>query len=277
MDLGDPLTRYAFIKEGQRGKRWFVGTIHHVLYDGWSLPRIVDAVTTIYNGGTVEKQPDFHAFIQYLGQQDPEASALYWQSALALTARRRRSLRHYRWSSSRWQMRQYPINAQRFPITRSDTTTSTLVRAAWAIIASRYTNSDDVVFGATVTGRHAPVAGEIEAMIGTTIATVPVRARVWDDQLVSAFLRAMQQQSTEMIPYEQTGLQRISKLGADAQHACGFQTLLVVQPVDNISEDEDDKELGRLVWQLGDASLRNVRTGTAVYVGCRRNTDRGKL
>ncbi len=80
------------------------------------------------------------------------------------------------------------------------------------------------------TGRNAPIAG-IEAMIGTTIATVPVRACVLGTQLVSAFLQDLQQQSIEMIPYEQTGLHRIAKLRVDAQHACGFQTLLVVQPV----------------------------------------------
>jgi hypothetical protein len=33
-----------------------------------------------------------------------------------------------------------------------------------------------------------------------------------------------------MIPYEQTGLQRIAKLGQNAQNAYNFQTLLVVQP-----------------------------------------------
>ncbi len=75
MELGDPLIRYALVKESQRGKRWFVVTIHHALYDGWSLPRIVDAVTKAYNGDMVEKQPDFRAFIKYLGQQDEKASA----------------------------------------------------------------------------------------------------------------------------------------------------------------------------------------------------------
>ncbi len=97
------------------------------------------------------------------------------------------------------------------PNISSDTTTSTLVRAAWAIVASRYTNSDDVVFGAAVTGRNAPVAG-VEAMIGTMIATVPVRIRVWGDQLVSAFLQEYNGSRQEMIRTSRTGLQRIAKL-----------------------------------------------------------------
>jgi len=40
-------------------KRWFVWTIHLALYDGWSLPRIMDAVTWTYSEGRVEKQPGF--------------------------------------------------------------------------------------------------------------------------------------------------------------------------------------------------------------------------
>ncbi|KAK1913072.1 hypothetical protein P3342_005008 [Pyrenophora teres f. teres] len=67
--------------------------------------------------------------------------------------------------------------------------------AAWeqAIVAGRYTSSGDVV---------------------PTIATVPVRVRVQSDQTIFAFLQDLQQQATDMIAYEQMGLQRIAKMGA---------------------------------------------------------------
>jgi hypothetical protein len=89
-----------------------------------------------------------------------------------------------------------------------------------------------VVFGATVTGRNAPVTG-IKAMMGLTIATVLVRVRIERDLTVLAFLSSVQKKATEMIAYEQTGLQQIAKIGTGAQHTCSFQTLLVVQPADN--------------------------------------------
>lgn len=76
-------------------------------------------------------------------------------------------------------------------------------------------------------------------MIGPTIATVPVRIRVHRDASIFTFLETVQQQSTGMIPYEQTGLQRISKLASYTQLACSFQTLLVVQPGGNSFEDEE--------------------------------------
>jgi amino acid adenylation domain-containing protein len=253
MGLGDRLTRYALVKEPQEGKRWFVWTIHHALYDGWSLPRMVDAVTKTYNGGVIEKQPGFHAFIKYLGQQDQEATAKYWLTMLAdCEATSFPPLP----PAVQQPVADAIVDYQCPPLPRapSNTTLSTLIRAAWAIVASHHTNSDDVVFGATVTGRNAPVAG-IEAMIGSTVATVPVRVRVRGDQAVAAFLQGLQQQSTEMITYEQTGLQRIAKMAAGARHACGFQTLLVVQSAGDAPES--NKALGE--WR-GRSELQDFTT-----------------
>ncbi|KAK4182027.1 hypothetical protein QBC35DRAFT_550809, partial [Podospora australis] len=253
MGLGDPLTRYAIVKGMREGKRWLVWTIHHTLYDGWSIPRIVDAVTEAYNGVALRKQPGYHAFIKYLGRLDHDATTAYWKSSLA--------------GCEAPPFPPLPLGVQqpvadatldlRSPVLStgpSDTTTSTLVRAAWAIVAGRYTSSDDVVFGATMTGRNAPIPG-IEDMIGPTIATVPVRICVHSDQTVSAFLAGIQRQATEMIPYEQTGLQRISKVTAGARHACNFQTLLVVQPASE--EFTKDGDLGE--WR-GRSELQDFTT-----------------
>ncbi|PZD23981.1 EntF, Non-ribosomal peptide synthetase modules protein, partial [Pyrenophora tritici-repentis] len=244
MQLGDRLARYTLVKEPEGRKRWLVWTMHHALYDGWSLPRIVTTVKKAYNGGVLEQRPGFNTFIRYLSQQDQEATTNYWQTTLAgCEATMFPSLP----PSIHQPVADAILEHQCPPLPRtmaSDTTTSTLIRAAWAIVAGNYTRSDDVVFGVTVTGRNAPVVG-IEAIVGPAIATVPVRVRLPGDWTVPALLAAVQQQATEMIPYEQTGLQRIAKMGTDAQHACGFQTLLVVQPAD---EDlESDKSLGR--WQ----------------------------
>ncbi|CAA9959381.1 Nonribosomal peptide synthetase 3 [Pyrenophora teres f. maculata] len=237
MGLGDPLVRYALVKEPCGGNRWFVWTIHHALYDGWSLPRILHAVQQVYSGGMLEKQPGFNAFIQYLDQQDQEAATLYWQTTLAGCEA---VLFPPLPSMVAQPAAETTVEYQCTPLLQSatDITTSTLIRAAWAIVASRYTSSDDVVFGTTVTGRNTPVV-DIDKLVGPTIATVPVRVRIQNDQTVSSFLQGLQQQAIEMIAHEQTGLQRIAKMGSGAQHACGFQTLLVVQPAGDMLSSYD--------------------------------------
>lgn len=42
--------------------------------------------------------------------------------------------------------------------------TAPVIRAAWSILTARYTDTEDVVFGAMVTGRQAPIPG-IDRMI----------------------------------------------------------------------------------------------------------------
>lgn len=259
-ELGEALARYAIVKDRRESRCWFVWTIHHSLYDGWSIPLILDSVEKVYNGAVVEKQPHFNTFISYLSQQDQESGAAYWLTTLdgceatifpVLPTTVQQPV-----AGEMLQHQCLPL-----PQTSSDTTMSTFIHAAWAVIASRYTSSDDVVFGSTVTGRNAPVAG-IEAMLGPTIATVPFRARVQEAFTVSTFLRTIQQQTVEMIPYEQTGLQQIAKIGSDARHACGFQTLLVVQPAN--SNPKSNQPLG--VWQ-GKSGLQDFAT-YALTVQC---------
>ena len=51
-------------------------------------------------------------------------------------------------------------------------TLGTVVQVAWGIVLAKLTTQSDVVFGATVSGRPAQVAG-IEEMIGLFVNTVP--------------------------------------------------------------------------------------------------------
>ena len=48
MELGKLLSRYALIQARDDEKRWFVWTIHHAIYDGWSQHKILEAVEKIY-------------------------------------------------------------------------------------------------------------------------------------------------------------------------------------------------------------------------------------
>ena len=51
------------------------------------------------------------------------------------------------------------------------------MQMAWAVVLSRLTDRSDVVFGVTVSGRPAELAG-VETMIGLFINTVPLRVRL---------------------------------------------------------------------------------------------------
>ncbi|OAA72055.1 non-ribosomal peptide synthetase [Akanthomyces lecanii RCEF 1005] len=123
-------------------------------------------------------------------------------------------------------------------------TTSNMIRAAWALVTSSMTNSNDVVFGCVVSGRTAPV-DRIDDIIAPTIATVPIRIKWSKHQTVWEYLKETQRQSVEMMPYEQAGLQRIARINSDGRRACMFQTLLVIQPEEKEDGSDQRHSFGR--------------------------------
>lgn len=247
MEVGQPLTRFAFLNDDEGTAKWMIWTIHHSLYDEWSLSLLLNTASRIYNGAAVESIPPLQSFIKYIQDQDQETMASYWRESLhecdaALFPDSPPSIEEPVVDS----IIEEPLNRSYVQPHSSNVTISTMIRGAWAMIASRMTNSDDVVFGTTISGRSAPVAG-IYTVPAPTIATVPVRINIISrDQKISEFLAAIQKQSTDMIPFEQMGLHHIAKISSDTKHACGFQTLLVIQPNDN---DYTETIFGK--WQFG--------------------------
>lgn len=228
--LGTALARCGLVQGcGERDDRevFFLLTVHHALYDGWSLSLLLTEVSKAYHGILSDGLVPLSSVIKYVKELGAEADA-YWQSALdGLVAAPFPSLPSPAYQPCARNMLEHRMSRIQWP--NNHITPATSLRAAWAILTSHYTQCADVIFGSTVTGRQAPVC-RVELVEGPTIATVLVRATIGENMNVIGLLEQMQEQSIDMIPYEQLGLQRIQRLGGDAERACQFQTLLVVQP-----------------------------------------------
>lgn len=234
--FGSSLSRLALIKEQSRDSDviYFVWTCHHSIFDGWYLPRILASVERIYQESEILIASDiqagiraFNHFVKYISELDKQEIEAFWRSQFIDFIPS--AFPH---SPGRRQLLANATLIKDISLVRpaaSSITIPTLIRAAWALIVARYSGTDDIVFGATLTGRNALISG-IEEIFGPTIATVPVRAKLDDEQEVSMFLEQIQAQATAMIPYEQAGLQTIRRLSYEAQAACDFQNLLVIQP-----------------------------------------------
>lgn len=251
MSPGSILARWAIIAP-DNGALFFIWTIHHALYDGWTFPMIANQFHQAYYNNPIQPQLGYNVFIKYLSMQDHDEGRAYWQTQL--TGARNSTV--------------FPIPPIRFhePLPRasaecqieipsknpSGITLSCVIRAAWSILVARLTNADDIVFGATLIGRNAPILG-VERLTGPTITTVPVRVKIDAEQNLIEFLADMQKQATDMITYEHFGLQNISRLGEDSKAACDIQTLLVIQPRDEVVAEVDTgkiEAMGRLFHSL---------------------------
>lgn len=132
MQLGKPLARYGLVRDTRREKKWLVWTIHHAIYDGWALSHILSAVQTAYNGAEPGKQLGSNSFIKYLRQMDEDALAAYWRTTLSDC-----DANIFPPLASGVQQPVADATAEYccppLPKGTSNTTISTLVRAAWAI------------------------------------------------------------------------------------------------------------------------------------------------
>ncbi|KAL6904028.1 hypothetical protein GGI43DRAFT_399484 [Trichoderma evansii] len=254
MDLGDPLTRYALVQDDTGTQKWLVWTIHHSLYDGWSMNLLIDAAHRAFMGQQVNEGPQFQSFIQYIRNQGTESVENYWRNSLA-------NYDHLPFPILPPSVDQPVLDKEtRYEITQhrrfKDITTPNLVRAAWALVSGHMGGSEDVVFGATVSGRNAPVVG-IEAIAAPTFATVPVRVKLSSTQRATDYLEMVQQQAVDMIPFEQIGLHQISNISLDSQKASAFQTLLVIQPKErSIMDDSSYSSLG--TWRNNSQQALNT-------------------
>ncbi len=107
-------------------------------------------------------------------------------------------------------------------------TLNTLLQGAWALLLSRYSGGEDVVFGATVSGRPAELAGS-DSMVGLFINTLPVRVSVPPQATVLSYLRRLQEQQTDARQYEYSSLAEIQAY-SDVPHGTPlFDSLLVYE------------------------------------------------
>ncbi|KAK3323087.1 hypothetical protein B0H66DRAFT_602500 [Apodospora peruviana] len=88
-------------------------------------------------------------------------------------------------------------------------TTTALLKATWAMVTAQHLGTTHIVFAATNSGKNAPVPG-IERIVRPSIATVPVQLSIaWSSWTAWDLLTAVQQLSTDMIPFVHAGLQNI--------------------------------------------------------------------
>lgn len=189
----------------------------------------------------------FNCFIKYLAEHDTTGEKEFWASELenaSVTDYPELPAPQYEVKATRTSKISMSIDF-RHVLESQKVTISTVIRAAWAIVLARHSNSDDVSFGVTLSGRNVPLEG-IEEMTGPTLVTVPVRIRVHDTCMLAEFLAGIQKQMVEMIPFEHTGIQNIQRISVSAKNACSFRTLLVVQPEEDSLETRFLHDLNHL-------------------------------
>ncbi|MEU7062352.1 amino acid adenylation domain-containing protein [Streptomyces sp. NPDC046161] len=223
-----PLVRFTLVRVGA-GRHRLVMTNHHILWDGWSSAILLRELLAGYGAATGSEPAATVAGVPYrdhldwLGRQDRDAATAAWGSALAgldeptlLGAADPHRLDAL---PERISLELSPGLTERLTARARSAgiTLNSVVQGAWAVLLSRLTGRDDVVFGGTVSGRTAGLEG-IEEMVGLLINTLPVRMRVDPAEPLIAALGRFQDEQARLMDHQHLGL-------ADIQRATGLGTL----------------------------------------------------
>ncbi|MEM7716854.1 MAG: amino acid adenylation domain-containing protein, partial [Cyanobacteria bacterium P01_A01_bin.68] len=107
-------------------------------------------------------------------------------------------------------------------------TLNTVTQGIWAILLSRYSRENDIVFGATVSGRPANLPG-VESIIGLFINTLPVRVKLSADDELLPWLQQLQTQQIEQESFSYSSLIDIQQW-SDVPAGVGlFESLVIFE------------------------------------------------
>ncbi|MBV9790245.1 MAG: non-ribosomal peptide synthetase, partial [Chloroflexi bacterium] len=242
-DLGKaPLMRLALFQSGDDAYH-FVWSQHHILLDGWSLPLVLGEVFRSYEALAqgrelpLPRPRPYREYIAWLQKQDMQQAEAFW----------RRNLAGFTAATPFGVDQALAVDADapehgrfetRLPADLSATlqslarqhglTLNTVMQGAWALLLSRYSGDDDVVFGTTVSGRPADLPG-VEQMIGIFINTLPVRIQVQPESPVLGWLKQIQTQQAELRQYEYSPLMQVQGWSEVSRGQPLFESLLVFE------------------------------------------------
>ncbi|NTX41735.1 AMP-binding protein, partial [Myxococcus sp. CA033] len=213
----------------------------------WSLGLLFQELFTTYEQVRSGRLPaesestSFRDYIAWLQRQSLEPAELYWRKTLrgftaptplpgALPRSPDSVLRRQHLNA--WLPARLTADLQAF-VRQHHLTLNALVQAAWTLVLSRHTGEQDILFGATTSGRSADVAG-LEHAVGLFINTLPVRIFVDEDATALSWLQQLHTQQLELRQFEHTPLTHLQRWSDVPRGTPLFESLFIVEnfPVD---------------------------------------------
>ncbi|WP_155981055.1 condensation domain-containing protein, partial [Nocardia sp. CNY236] len=236
-----PLLRFALIRSAE-SRYHLLATSHQTLLDDSSISSLLNELLTRYSlGGSSSRlpcAPSYRDYVAWLIARDREASRAAWRAALTglsqptLLAGIGPSRGNATGSGEvGFELSQAETTALTRFASEVGVTMNTVIQAAWGISIGRHIDREDVVFGATVSGRSSHVDGA-EAMIGPFDAVIPVRVRFGATDSVDELLRRTHAERATLLEHHHLGLDDIYDMLGENEL---FDSLVIFEafPVDS--------------------------------------------
>ncbi|MDB5054622.1 MAG: lchAC [Bacilli bacterium] len=255
--------RTVVFKKGRDDYEW-IWSYHHILLDGWCFGIVVQELFQVYQAlllGRSYSLPSvkpYKEYIRWLETQDNLQSLRYWDDYLSgfdgqttFAEQRRKNHGSVRepeealFSLSEEQTRTFAELAR-----GQGVTLSTALQAVWAVLLSRYQQSDDIIFGTVVSGRPADIPG-VESMVGLFINVVPKRVNASPELSFAQLLFDIQRQSLQSEAHQYVPLYDIQSRTAQPDlidHIIVFENY----PLQEVNKLQEEQILG---FTIGETSI----------------------
>ncbi|MDN5863891.1 MAG: amino acid adenylation domain-containing protein [Gammaproteobacteria bacterium] len=251
-----PAMRIALRRVGDQ--RWqLLWSTHHLYVDGWSWPVVFRDVSRAYAAfaaGTepaIEAAPPFRHYAEWLSDSAPDSEDFWRQQLRGFAAPTPmcpgiasppatvgESVRHF--AETTLIVDADTTAALRDLARREQVTPNVLMNGAWALLLAHYAASDDVVFGASFSGRPADIVG-IESLVGPCVNNIPVRVTVRAERPLASWLAELQHAQFELAQHQYTALEKIQEWARIPWRHRLFDSLIVFQ---NYRVDADAGRIG---------------------------------
>ncbi|MGY2402231.1 amino acid adenylation domain-containing protein, partial [Pseudomonas sp. SDO5271_S396] len=244
-----PLIRFRLVRLGDESYE-FIRSFHHILMDAWCISLVTVDFLKVYEALCNQRTPQlksprpFRDYIHWLQRQDAAKAEQFWRGQLQglnaptpLTVDNGTNRDRYtdavlvddqlvHLSTTQTQALAAFCRSRRI-------TPNTFFQGAWSLLLSRYSGQRDVVFGVTVAGRPAELAGVAE-MIGLFINTLPLRVSVDPQAPLGDWLSDLQGLNVAMRDFEHTPLTDIQGWSDFPRGETLFDSILVFEnaPID---------------------------------------------
>jgi tyrocidine synthetase-3 len=213
---------------------------HHILYDGWSNGIILKEFFDAYNDSASGKRlvkpvkTKFKEFVKWIHSRVIDRQKKFWQDYLqgfdTQTVLPIKGIKEKGSSEAEnYQMMLPKVVKNRVSdfVKNRQMTLAALFYCAWGILLQKYCNSDDVIFGTTVSGRTTRVKG-IENVVGLFINTIPLRLKTEPGEKIGDLLDRINHFLEIRETYENTSLLDIKKYSELGNNQELFDSIIVL-------------------------------------------------
>ncbi|MBD0378728.1 non-ribosomal peptide synthetase [Paenibacillus sedimenti] len=243
----------------------FIWSHHHILMDGWGLGIVINRLFQIYemlkNNKPLEQEAvyPYSDYIKWLEKQDKDEALAYWQTYLDGYEQSAHLPKATASQDSLYKKQEISFVIDETTTRRltqlagsCQTTLNTVFQTIWGLLLSKYSFTNDVVFGSVVSGRPSQVRG-IEKMVGLFINTIPVRISYHGDQSFNGLLAEAQRNTLASEPYHFVPLYDIQSQDGHKQDLFDHIVIFENYPVAKELQNNDwDHTLG---FAIGDVQV----------------------